>query len=95
MWSDQGGEDGSFDGNEGRSEDEWIFLGGGEVGEGEGEEEGEERGRGRRREGRRVRMRMRSAWRILLLMMGWIVRMGVGVCLLIERDGLGDGNGVR
>ena len=26
MWSDQGGEDGSFDGNEGRSEDSFIFL---------------------------------------------------------------------
>ena len=28
MWSDQGGEDGSYDGNEGRSEDEWFFFGG-------------------------------------------------------------------
>ncbi|KAF6227465.1 hypothetical protein HO133_008909 [Letharia lupina] len=45
MWSDQGGEDGSFDGNEGRSEDEFIFLG--EVGEmvvgGSGGEDDEER----------------------------------------------------
>ena len=27
MWSDQGGEDGSFDGNEGRSEDEFLVFG--------------------------------------------------------------------
>ena len=26
MWSDQGGEDGSFDGNDGRSEDSFLFL---------------------------------------------------------------------
>lgn len=27
MWSDQGGEDGSYDGNEGRSEDEYLYFG--------------------------------------------------------------------
>lgn len=26
MWSDQGGEDGSYDGNEGRSEDEYLYF---------------------------------------------------------------------
>lgn len=41
MWSDQGGEDGSYDGNEGRSEDEYLYFGTYDV---------EERNRRRERE---------------------------------------------
>lgn len=32
MWSDQGGEDGSYDGNDGRSEDQWYVFGDGPEG---------------------------------------------------------------